>query len=151
VWTGQLSRYSDQLGAGRSGDRIPVEARFSAPVQTGPGPHPAPCTMGTGSFPGVESSRAVKLTPHPLLFPWSKEQSRAAPLLSLRVFMACKKTETYRIQYCLANKYLSVDIHMLETPAQGWTYRKTKFCTVAPNTCGYSVRNFMPTSFLGES
>jgi hypothetical protein len=31
------------------GDRIPVWARFSAPVQTGPGTHPASCTMGTGS------------------------------------------------------------------------------------------------------
>ena len=30
-------------------------ARFSAPVQTGPGAHPASCTMGTGSFPGVKS------------------------------------------------------------------------------------------------
>ena len=29
-------------------------ARFSAPVQTGPGTHPAPYTMGTGSFPGVK-------------------------------------------------------------------------------------------------
>ena len=29
-------------------------ARFSAPVQTGPGAHPASCTMGTGSFPGVK-------------------------------------------------------------------------------------------------
>ena len=27
-------------------------SRFSAPVQTGPGAHPAFCTMGTGSFPG---------------------------------------------------------------------------------------------------
>ena len=35
-------------------DRIPVEARFSAPVQTGPGAHPASCTMGTGSFPAVK-------------------------------------------------------------------------------------------------
>jgi hypothetical protein len=26
-------------------------ARFSAPVQTGPGVHPAFCTMGNGSFP----------------------------------------------------------------------------------------------------
>ena len=26
-------------------------ARFSEPVQTGPGAHPASCTMGTGSFP----------------------------------------------------------------------------------------------------
>jgi hypothetical protein len=29
-------------------------ARFSAPVQTGPGNHPASYTMGTGSFPGVK-------------------------------------------------------------------------------------------------
>ena len=31
----------------------PVGAKFSAPVQTGPGAHPASYTMGTGSFPGV--------------------------------------------------------------------------------------------------
>jgi hypothetical protein len=30
------------------------EARFSAPVQTGPEAHPATCTMGTGSFPEVK-------------------------------------------------------------------------------------------------
>ena len=29
-------------------------ARFSAPIQTSPGTHPAYCTMGTGSFPGVK-------------------------------------------------------------------------------------------------
>ena len=46
-------------------------ARFSAPVQTGPGAHPASCTMGRGSFPGVKSGRGVTLTPHPLLVPWS--------------------------------------------------------------------------------
>jgi len=45
--------------------------RFSAPVQTGPGAHRASCTIGTGSFPGVKSGRCVKLTPHPLLVPWS--------------------------------------------------------------------------------
>ena len=28
--------------------------RFSAPVQTGPGAHPASCTMGTGYLPGVK-------------------------------------------------------------------------------------------------
>jgi hypothetical protein len=39
---------------GRSGDRIPLEARFFAQVQTGPGAHPASCTMGTGFFPGVK-------------------------------------------------------------------------------------------------
>jgi hypothetical protein len=36
------------------GDRITVGARFSAPVQTGPGAYPAPYTMGTGSSPGVQ-------------------------------------------------------------------------------------------------
>jgi len=46
-------------------DRIPVETRFSAPVQTGPGAHPASCTMGTGSFPGAKSGRGVTLTPSP--------------------------------------------------------------------------------------
>jgi hypothetical protein len=59
-----LSRYSDSLQAGRSGDRIPVGARFSAPVQTGIGAHPASCTMGTGSFLGVKwAGREVD---HPL-------------------------------------------------------------------------------------
>ena len=46
-------------------------ARFSALVQTGPGAHPASCTMGTGSFPGVKGGRGVTMTPHPLLVPWS--------------------------------------------------------------------------------
>ena len=45
--------------------------RFSAPVQTGPGAHPASCTVGIGSFPGVKNGRGVTLTPHPLLVPWS--------------------------------------------------------------------------------
>jgi len=59
-----------------------VGARFSAPVQTGPGVHPASCTMGTGSFPGVKSGLGVTLTPHSLLVPWSWK-SRAIPLLPL--------------------------------------------------------------------
>jgi len=45
------------------------EARFSASIQTGPGAHPASCTIGTGSFPGVKSGRGVTLNPHPLLVP----------------------------------------------------------------------------------
>jgi len=46
-------------------------ARFNAPVETGPGAHPAYCTMDTGSFPGVKSGRGVMLTTHLLLVPWS--------------------------------------------------------------------------------
>jgi hypothetical protein len=51
--------------------------------------------MGAGSVPGVESGRDVTLTPHTLLVPRSKKQSRAIPLLSLRAFVAYKKNETY--------------------------------------------------------
>jgi len=59
-----------------------VGARFSAPVQTGPGAHPTSCTIGIGSFPGVKSGRGVTLTPHLLLVPWSRKSS-AIPLLPL--------------------------------------------------------------------
>jgi len=37
--------------------------RFSTPVQTGPGAHPAFCTIGTGSFLGVK--RLGRGTDHP--------------------------------------------------------------------------------------
>jgi len=32
--------------------KIPMGARFSAPVRTGPEAHPTSCTMGTGSSRG---------------------------------------------------------------------------------------------------
>jgi hypothetical protein len=64
----QWARYSDWLPYGRSGDRIPVEATFSAPFQTGPAAHLASCTMGSGSFTGVESGRVVTLTPQPFQY-----------------------------------------------------------------------------------
>ena len=66
-----------------------MEARFYAPVQTGPGADPASCTMGTGSFPGVNSGRGVKLTPHRLLVQWSRK-SRAMPLFLLWAVHLCK-------------------------------------------------------------
>ena len=51
----------------------PGGARISA-VQTGPGAYPASCTMGIGTFPGIESGRGVTLTPHPLLVPRSENR-----------------------------------------------------------------------------
>jgi hypothetical protein len=66
---------------GRSGDRIPVWARFSASVQTRWGPTNF-LYDGYQVFPGVKSGRVVTLTPHPILVPWSRK-GRASTLLPL--------------------------------------------------------------------
>ena len=57
---GLLSRYSDSLRAGRSGDRIPVGGEI---FRTGPVAHPASNTIGTRSFLGVQ--RSVGGVDHP--------------------------------------------------------------------------------------
>jgi len=56
--------------------------RDFSPVQTGPGAHPASCTMGTGFFPGVNSGRGVVLTTHPLPAPRSWKSGAIPPTLS---------------------------------------------------------------------
>ena len=60
---------------GLDGQRIEsrLGARLSAPVQTGPGAHPASFTMGTEYFPGVICCWGVTLTPHRFLVPWSRK------------------------------------------------------------------------------
>ena len=73
-------------------------ARFSAPVQTGPGAHPASCTKGTGSFPGVKPPG--RGADHP---PPSKrrghERVRAIALLTLWAFVACYRENLYLYLY----------------------------------------------------
>ena len=92
-WRGCRTRYCTEgpgsvvgIATGYRLDGQGIESRwrvrFSAPVQTGPGAHPASCNMGSGFFPAVKSGRGVKLTSHPLLFPWSWK-GRAIPLLPL--------------------------------------------------------------------
>ena len=56
IGPGLRSRYSDSLQAGRSGDRIPVGARFSVPVLTGPWAHTSSYIMDTGSSPGGKAA-----------------------------------------------------------------------------------------------
>jgi len=51
----------------RPGDRIPVGARFSVPIQTSPGTHPASYTMCTRSFPGYLHLAKVKESVDPYL------------------------------------------------------------------------------------
>jgi hypothetical protein len=48
-------------------------ARFSAPIQAGPGAHPDSCTMDTGYFPGVKRP-GRDAEPSPLLVPRSKNR-----------------------------------------------------------------------------
>ena len=55
---GQRRRYRDSLWAGRSGDRIPVAAKFSTPVQTDSWAHPTSWTMSTSLLPGGKSAGA---------------------------------------------------------------------------------------------
>ena len=63
------------IATGYGLDGLGIESRWgrdfphlSTPAH---GAHLASCTMGTGSLPGVKSGRGVRLTPHPLLVPWS--------------------------------------------------------------------------------
>jgi len=110
------------------GDRILVGARFSVPVQTGPGAHPASCTMGTGSFPGVKSGRGVTLTPHPLLVLWSRK-SRAISLLPLwaarpvQSLSAC--TRVHFSFTFISYIYVVTCSYVFSFFAKTWTYEYT--------------------------
>ena len=42
----------------RPGIKSQWRARFSTPIQTGPGAHPASYTIGTGLFPGGKAASA---------------------------------------------------------------------------------------------
>jgi hypothetical protein len=65
VSSGSGSSVGIATGYGLDGPRIEFHwgLRFFAHVQTGPGAHPASCTMGTGSFPGVK--RSGRCADHP--------------------------------------------------------------------------------------
>ena len=122
--------YSDWLRAGRSGDQIPLWRDFPS-VQTGPGAHPASCTMGTGSFPGVKYGRGVLLTTHPLLLPWSWS-STAIPLLTLWATTG-SVTGTLCLS-CRESRYSSIT-HLISrvttTPTEPASHHSTRNFTFA--------------------
>jgi len=151
------------IATGYGLDGLRIESwwgRFSTPVQTGPGAHPASCKMGTGSFLGVKRGQGVTLTPHPLLVPWSRK-SRAIPLLPLQAvrpvqsLSACTRvtfTFTFneyerflKLRTCPLSVYVqrisTVSVHVQNmfshsnstlNPAHAHLYFKNTFCYTAP-------------------
>jgi hypothetical protein len=84
-------------------------ARYSASVHTGPGAHPASCTMGTGSFPGVKSGRGVTLTAYPLLVRWSRK-GRAIlyfPYGPYGLYRALVPVACTRVYFILPKQFIS--------------------------------------------
>ena len=129
-------------------------ARFSAPVRTGPGAHPASCTMGTESFPGVNSGQGMTLTPHPLLVPRSSYTSNpsvpvtysctstppigrtactepqclystAIPLLPLWAVRPVQSLSACTVQLFLYSPYGLYDLYRTSVPVQSCTFTFT--------------------------
>ena len=78
-------------------DRTGIESRwgerFSAPVQTHRGAHPATNTIGTRPFPGIKQPGRGFDHAHPSRAEVKK--SRAIPLLPLWAFVACCRVKFY--------------------------------------------------------
>ena len=81
---GWLSRYSDSLRAGKSGDRIPVGARFSAPIQPAPTPTQPPVQLAPGLSRGKGGRGRGVNHPPPSSAPKFTKKSRVISLISLR-------------------------------------------------------------------
>ena len=64
-WLLRFKKYSNWPRTGQSGNRIAVEVRLLAPVQTSPKVHPASYAKGTGSFSGgIEAGAWLTIQPH---------------------------------------------------------------------------------------
>ena len=91
------------IATGYGLDGSGIESRWggeiSATVHTGPGAHPASCTMGTVSFPGVKSGRGVTLTPHPFQY---RGQERVDLYLSSRYGQYSLYRTSVPVQRCTA-------------------------------------------------
>jgi len=100
-----------------------VGARFSAPVRTDPGAHPASCTMGTGSFPGVKSGQSMTLTLHPLPVLRSRK-SRAIPLPTLWAIWPVQSLSACTVQLYLYSPYGPYGLYRASVPVQ-YSYTST--------------------------
>jgi hypothetical protein len=111
-----------KIRTAQPGNRIPVGARYSLPVQTGPGAQPASCTIGTGSFPG-KNGRGVTLNPHPPLIQWSR-RSRPIRLLPLWFARHVQSQIAFTVHLYLYSPYGPYSLYRASVPVQ-YSYTST--------------------------
>jgi len=111
------------LQARRSADRFSVEARFSVPVKTGSGSHPAYCTMSTGSFLRVKRLESAVNYPHTQSGVEVKERIELC-LYSLSV----PSWQVTGWTVCLT--IVSLNLTVFQTLKQKW--KETPICTTRP-------------------
>jgi len=99
-----------------------VEARFSAPVQTGLGVHPASCTIGTGSFPGLKRP-GRDADPSPIVVQWSRK-SRAIPLLPLWAVRPLQSLSVCTVELYLYSPCGPYGLYRASVPVQ-YSYTST--------------------------
>jgi hypothetical protein len=105
--------------------------RLSAPVQTGPGAHPASCTMGTGCLQGVKSGRGVTMTPHTLPVLWSRK-STAITLLPLWDVRSVQSLSACTVQLYLYSPYGPYGLYRASVPVQ---YSSTSTVPMGRTAC----------------
>jgi hypothetical protein len=96
---------SARYGLDGPGIESRVGRDFFAHVQTGPGAHPVSCTVGSGSFPGVNRLLALR-----------SRMSRTIPLLPLWAFGACYRanfTFTFTSWNMYAGLYMALLLLLL--------------------------------------
>jgi len=106
-----------------------VEARFSAPVQTCPGAHPASCIMGTAVFPrGKErAGRDATSTPPMGRTAFTQPQclySTAIPLLPLWAVRPVHSLSACTVELYLYSPYRPYGLHRASVPVQ-YSYTST--------------------------
>ena len=106
-----------------------MEARFSTPIQTNPGPHPASFTTGSGSLSQCYSSQDMALITHP------------HPTLRLSMGRAIPLTP------CASDGILLCDLHLYLVLSKRYNGNMEEICAVLTNLetfnkdCDYNQGN----------